>query len=121
MTLAEDLQRLETLDPTTYVAWRMSMDQLRTFARFSIKDEDPLSLAWLQWCIQKAIKARDWWTYEVAWDLAEMKDYAKIVVVNPDTKIVKFFEAYGSTDCLEYVGSPAEALLSAYRQALEAQ
>ncbi len=110
MSLIEDLKRLEKLDHETYAAWRMSMDQLRTFARFSIKEEDPLSLAWLQWCIQKAIEGK-------GWDLAQYaRDELRLFHDEPKIEYWAIINRSG------VVGdSPAEALLSAYRQALEAQ
>jgi hypothetical protein len=75
----------------------------------NIYDPDNLSgldLAWIQWVVQQAIIARGW-----RWNLE----------CYPVTGICEGIVFFGSTHIRQREGGPAEALLSAYLETLEAQ
>ncbi len=107
MSLAEDLRRLETLDPETWVAIDFAIDIEDGTYLENNYDQDII-----QGCIQRAIAAKG---HAIETYQYESESFARILIISDDLEFGRKVIGEGRGR------SPAEALLSAYRQALEAQ
>jgi hypothetical protein len=118
MSLIEDLAKLKELDPTTYDAYRNGMIKRGSSTADLVWTD--VQKAWLQWCLQEAIKARGLHLLQ-SQDINDGRYYTDISRVGPGYEGDMHVERTLHLVAEEDGDSPVAALLTACIATLEAQ
>lgn len=108
MIPADLLNQLREKDPELFNTWIAVVRQIDNHAADGTDIDTPISMAWLQHCLQEAIRARGW--------LLEQSTFT----VKPTAKIWKSSDPIWRT-YHEGGDTEAEALLRAYLSALSGE
>ncbi len=109
MIPADLLSALREKDPELFNTWIAVVRQIDNHAADGTDIDTPISMAWLQYCLQEAIRARGW-RYGIDYDTDRV---CATVLKNIDSAWKLIGVGYGSTE--------AEALMRAYLSALSGE
>lgn len=109
MIPADLLSALREKGPELFNTWIAVVRQIDNHAADGTDIDTPISMAWLQYCLQEAIRARGW-RYGIDYDTDRV---CATVLKNIDSAWKLIGVGYGSTE--------AEALMRAYLSALSGE
>jgi len=109
MIPADLLSALREKDPELFNTWIAVVRQIDNHAADGTDIDTPISMAWLQYCLQEAIRARGW-RYGIDYDTDRV---CATVLKNIDSAWKLIGVGYGSTE--------AEALMRAHLSALSGE